>query len=744
MKQAAIEAMQPATAVELHKAAPETATSGRGRWSRHIISLLVPFLALAATLLVQFLISLAVPKGVDFPYVFLYLTAIFVVAWYGGYLAGVIASLLTMVGIPAAADRAFRLASIDPSRLLLLVGASLLISKFAASQRRMREILRFANEELDQRVQSRTEDLARAVAGLEEEVERRARSEEKLQTQLGRLNLLDQITCAIGERQDLGSIFQVVVRTLEDNMPIDFGCICLYDPNASALTVTCVGMRSEALAMEVALTEHAQIVVDRNGLARCVSGHLVYEPDIRELDFPFPKRLTQGGLGSVVAAPLRSESSVFGILIAARCQPDGFSSGECEFLRQLSQHVALAAHQAQIYSALQQAYDDLHRSQQAVMEQERLRVLGQMASGIAHDINNALSPVALYTESLLERETDLSSRTRAYLEITQRAIEDVAHTVGRMREFYRQREPQMMLMDVDLNTLLKQVLDLTRARWRDMPLQRGVVIQMRTVLEPHLPAVAGIESEIREALTNLIFNAVDAMQEGGILTLRTTTTGPGTKSVPGRVRIQVEDTGAGMNEETRRRCLEPFFTTKGERGTGLGLAMVYGVAQRQNAELEIESAVGNGTTVSLNFPAVQPGVAQPQVATPRVAPAKLHVLIVDDDPLIIRSLRAILEDDGHTVTTATGGQQGIDTVRAATERDERFAVVITDLGMPYVDGRKVASAVKALSRDTPVILLTGWGQRLVSDGDVPAHVDRVLNKPPKLYQLRAALAELVQ
>ena len=123
--------------------------------------------------------------------------------------------------------------------------------------------------------------------------------------------------------------------------------------------------------------------------------------------------------------------------------------------------------------------------------------------------------------------------------------------------------------------------------------------------------------------------------------------------------------------------------------------------------------------------------------------SRLHILIVDDDPLIIRSLRSILEDDGHVVTTATGGQEGIDTLRAAAERGERFAVVITDLGMPYVDGRKVANAVKMACRDTPVILLTGWGQRLVAEEDVPANVDCVLNKPPKLYQLRAALSELV-
>jgi CheY-like chemotaxis protein len=197
-----------------------------------------------------------------------------------------------------------------------------------------------------------------------------------------------------------------------------------------------------------------------------------------------------------------------------------------------------------------------------------------------------------------------------------------------------------------------------------------------------------------------------------------------------------------MDDETRRRCLEPFFTTKGERGTGLGLAMVYGVTQRHNAEIEMESAVGKGTTVRLSFPAsTSSGLTQLAAATAR--PSRLRILVVDDDPLLIKSLRDTLETDGHIVTTATGGQAGIDCFRTAEERGEKFAAVITDLGMPYVDGRKVASAIKQANPAMPVILLTGWGQRLVAEGDVPPHVDRVLNKPPKLRELRSALAELV-
>ena len=197
-----------------------------------------------------------------------------------------------------------------------------------------------------------------------------------------------------------------------------------------------------------------------------------------------------------------------------------------------------------------------------------------------------------------------------------------------------------------------------------------------------------------------------------------------------------------MDEETRRRCLEPFFTTKGERGTGLGLAMVYGVMRRHKADIEIESAIGQGTTVRLRFPVAVPNAAEAQSEAPEAVPPRLRILSVDDDPLLIKSLRDALEADGHAVVTANGGQAGIDAFRQAEERDEPFAVVITDLGMPYVDGRKVASAIKNDSPSTPVILLTGWGQRLVAEGDIPPHVDRVLNKPPKLRELRAALADL--
>ncbi|MGB6452370.1 MAG: ATP-binding protein [Steroidobacteraceae bacterium] len=569
----------------------------------------------------------------------------------------------------------------------------------------------------------------------------------RLHSQLTRLDLLHRITHAIGERQDLPSIFQVVLRTLEDDLPLDFGCACLYEGGTDTVSLATVGAGSVPRTQALGLTEREAIPIDQNGLSRCVEGRLVYEPDTREVHFPFPARFARAGLLSLIIAPLLVENRVFGMLVAARTADHAFSSADCEFLLQLSQHVALAARQAQLHEALQRAYDDLSQSQQTVLQQERLRALGQMASGIAHDINNAISPVSLYTDTLLEREPNLSERARSYLVTIQRAIEDVAETVARMREFYRPREQQLVLARVALNQMVEQVVDLTHARWSDLPQQRGVVIQLEKALEPDLPEIMGAEVEIRDALTNLIFNAVDAMPDGGTLTLRTRAASQpgGTGEARTRyVQVEVCDSGIGMSEETRRRCLEPFYTTKGERGTGLGLAMVYGMVQRHSAELEIDSELGKGTTLRLIFPvseAVQDETVR--VAALQGPLRRLSILLVDDDPLILKSLRDILEADGHRVKAADGGQNGIDAFAAALKGETAFDVVITDLGMPYVDGRKVAAAVEALAPETPLILLTGWGKRLLSEDDIPPHVDRVLSKPPKIQDIRTALAALV-
>lgn len=581
--------------------------------------------------------------------------------------------------------------------------------------------------------------------GAASDVTDRRVAEEKLQAQIARLNLLDGITRAIGERQDVQSIFQVVIRTLEQQLPVDFASICLYDRPNNRLTVTRVGAKSAPIAMALALPERAHIALDTSGIAKAMKGHLVYEPDISQSKAPLLVQLASGGLRSLVIAPLSIENKVFGVLLAARRAAHSFSSADCEFLRQLCEHLSLATHQAQLHQSLKAAYEDLRESQKSVMQQERLRALGQLASGIAHDINNALSPASLYTQTLLERETSLSPEARDRLTVISRAIDDVGETVARMRTFYRPKDAELTLTPVDINTTMQQVQELTRARWRDMPQEHGVVIRLSPEYASQLPIIMGAESEIRDAFTNLIINAVDAMPSGGTLTLRTRVKESQASSggFAKWVVIEVCDTGVGMSEAVRLRCLEPFFTTKGERGTGLGLAMVYGMVQRHSAELEVDSEPGHGTTMRISF-LVTSVDAIDAAEVPSQPSGPLRLLLVDDDPVLLASLKDVLLQDGHQVTAADGGQRGIDEFFAARGRGEPFALVITDLGMPNIDGRTVAAAIKAAAPKTPVVLLTGWGQRLQGESELPEHVDRVLSKPPRMAELRTTLTQLVQ
>jgi CheY-like chemotaxis protein len=207
--------------------------------------------------------------------------------------------------------------------------------------------------------------------------------------------------------------------------------------------------------------------------------------------------------------------------------------------------------------------------------------------------------------------------------------------------------------------------------------------------------------------------------------------------------VDITDTGIGMSEETRKRCLEPFFSTKGKLGTGLGLPMVYGVMQRHEGGVEIQSAPGQGTTFRLIFPVrdqLCANMEEEKEATTPVAP--LRILCIDDEPLLRELIKEMLGRDGHEVEVSDSGQSGLDQFRFAREHGRPFDVVITDLGMPYVDGRQVAKVVKQESPGTPVVMLTGWGALMKEDDNVPAQVDVIVSKPPGSREMREVLSRL--
>jgi CheY-like chemotaxis protein len=357
--------------------------------------------------------------------------------------------------------------------------------------------------------------------------------------------------------------------------------------------------------------------------------------------------------------------------------------------------------------------------------------------------------VLAFAEMVLRKEPALTAGSRKNLQHIKTAAEDIAHIVERMSEFYRRREQNKQLRLTNLNRLIEQVLELTRPRWQDMAQKQGIVIRVETDLNESLPELYANESELRETLTNLILNSVDAMPKGGTITvaIRGHSLNPEffSQSAPSHIVMEVKDTGIGMDERTRQRCLEPFFSTKRDRGgTGLGLAMVYGMMERHEGTIEVESEPGKGTTMRLIFPVRQAPAAGDTSQTPVGVKCPLRVLCIDDEPLLRELLKEVLEFEQHQVTTADGGQAGLDAFRAATDRGEPFDAVVTDLGMPHVDGRKVARTIKADSPSTPVIMLTGWGTMLNEQGDLPMNVDAILSKPPRPAELHETLVQVVK
>jgi len=336
---------------------------------------------------------------------------------------------------------------------------------------------------------------------------------------------------------------------------------------------------------------------------------------------------------------------------------------------------------------------------------------------------------------------------REGLQALQTAVQDGAQVVRRLQDFARQRAAGQ-LVPLDLGALVREVLDITRPRWRDEPQQRGLSVRAELNLEG-LPPILGQAGEVRDALINVIFNALDAMPAGGTLRFAGRVVPAGSGAPAGEdpggaqgaapwVELDVTDSGVGMSEEVRRRMFDPFFTTKGLRGSGLGLSLVYGIMERHGGKVTAVSRPGQGTTLTLRFRSA-PGAVLPQPGPAPPAPAPRRILLVDDEPGVRETVRALLEAVGHVVHEAPGGRQALALLEGA---GAEFDLVLTDLGMPGVTGWDVARAAKRAAPARPVVLMTGWGEQVEASETERALVDLILAKPCPLETLQAAIAGL--
>ena len=381
---------------------------------------------------------------------------------------------------------------------------------------------------------------------------------------------------------------------------------------------------------------------------------------------------------------------------------------------------------------LQNALTELNQAHDHLLAQERMKAMGQMASGIAHDFNNSIAVIMGHAEIYSSFPELLDDRTELLksIEIIGHAAQDAASIVKRLRQFYRPdgAEDAPSGEGADLAETVKQAIELTKPRWSDQARAEGRQIQIQTQLTP-VKVALGV-SDVREILTNLIFNAVDAIAGSGSITIRARTNNHA-------AILEVEDSGTGMSEEVRAKCLETFFTTKGKNGSGLGLGMVQGIVRDNGGDIAIQSAPGEGTTFTIHLPLQSDGEAAEVNNHDNRLGRKLHVLVVDDDEDVRKITCAMLRKDGHTFASAVDGKEGYARFLA-----DYYDLVVTDLAMPHVDGRQLARSIHKRAPEKPILMFTGFGDSMKANGDKPEGVSALLNKPCGLNDLRSALEEI--
>lgn len=366
-------------------------------------------------------------------------------------------------------------------------------------------------------------------------------------------------------------------------------------------------------------------------------------------------------------------------------------------------------------------------TEERLAQAETLRALGELAGGMAHHVNNLLTVILGRTQLVLPKVKE--PEIRRSLAIVEQATLDAAEVVRRVHRFAT-AQPFSEVGPVDLNRLAHEVLELARAGWQDKAQRRG--IQIEASLEPgEIPPVVGQHDSLREVLMNLLLNAIDALPQGGRITVKTWASGQA-------VHCSVADSGVGMADEIRRRALEPFFTTKGPGTRGLGLSVSYGIIRRHHGKLNVESSPGNGTTVTIRLPhSPADSVATRETATPSIPASPLQILIIDDEVEVRGALAETLTAMGHKVVWTTGGREGL----AWLDAGEPVDLVLTDLGMPGMNGWEVARAVKARQPRLRVGLITGWGETEGTPEERKS-VDFVITKPFSVEALRKAIARV--
>lgn len=493
---------------------------------------------------------------------------------------------------------------------------------------------------------------------------------------------------------------------------------------------------------------------------------------------PDPCRRPEDAVGAeamraVAAVPLRAGDRTEGLLLACRRPADPFRPREIATIEVFARHAALAVRcaslretaearvaevailqrigperdegflsglagdaevaiaNARAHAERDRALEELRASQERLVRAERLRALGEMANGVAHDFNNLLAVVLGRAQLLMLRTED--PQMRRGLSVIEAAATEAAQTIRRIHEFTRTRQSRAYV-PVDLAEVLRQAVDLTKGRWKGEAQIDGVVYAITTDIPPMI-RVPGDAVELRELFANLLLNAFDAMLEGGSVAIAAQAAGD-------HVVVEIRDTGPGMPPNVRERVFEPFFTTKGPRRTGLGLSVAYGITQRHRGSIEVDSQEGRGTTFMVTLPLVETAEDQaPETGQPLVRPVRpARVLVIEDEPMVGEVLVDLLRSAGHAPRWATDGPAGLGLIDPAAPPD----IALVDLGLPGMSGLEVAGRIRAAHPEVPIVLVTGWADRIDPEALRRSGISQVVAKPFRTEEILRIVAAAVE
>jgi signal transduction histidine kinase/ActR/RegA family two-component response regulator/PAS domain-containing protein len=531
---------------------------------------------------------------------------------------------------------------------------------------------------------------------------------EREKQQKSKFAALLTVSHAVTNSLDLQAVAMTIAKQVREVIQTDECTVFLYEEREEVLVpLVCDALTyvDEMMAVRLKLGEGITGTVALTGRGEIVNDA---ESDPRAITVPGtpPEQM------ALMCVPMLAQDRVVGVITLTRMGERGFQDEDLELATLFAGQCSAAIANARLYNEQRTAYEALRATQAQLVQSAKLNALGEMAGGVAHDFNNILAAILGRTQLLMQQGPD--EETRRQLQVIEQAALDGAQTVRRVQEFTRVRQDERF-ETLDVNQVLLGVIELTRPVWESGAKRRGVSIDVHLELSASMSAL-GNASELREVFTNLVLNAVDAMPMGGDLWVTS-------ENALSGVRVQVRDTGVGMNEDVRVRIFDPFFTTKAVKGTGLGLSVAYGIVTRHRGTIVCESEPGVGTVFTLEFP---PGAAETE-RPPRAEEGplpRMRVLVVDDEPSVLEVMVDLLAAMGMEVMSAVGGPAGVEAIRKY-----QFDIVFTDLGMPEMNGWDLALAVKSSQPETAVVLVTGWGFQLEEEAAASRGVDLVIAKP---------------